>query len=153
MIKLSETEKKIANALIYAQISSDAGKDKYNLIGMSEDKTKAAMLLGYDGKTALIERALNLIRSKNTMFSYFLIYDKDQNGVPAYIVYFDFDVEEQHYQISFHIPRNEASEYIRALEGSGKPVEWDGKKGGSVIACRVLLEILRENEKMDAGIL
>lgn len=153
MIKLNETEKKIANAIVYAQISSDAGKERYDLEGMDAGKTMAAKILGYESKTALIERAINLIRSsKNTIFSYYLIYEKDQNGAPSYITYFEFDDEEDKnlvHQISFHIPRGEASEYIRSLEGSGRPTEWNGIKGGSVATCKLLLQILKENEEND----
>lgn len=149
MIKLNDAEKKIAEALIYAQIASDAGKGIYELEGPDEKKTKAAQLLDYDGKDAFIEIAINRIRSKNTMFDYFIIYERDQNGAPSYITYFAFTVDEMKYQISFHIPKDKASEYIKSLEGTGKPMEWNRVKNGSRTACKVLLDILRENEEND----
>lgn len=147
MLKLTDTEKQIANALIYAQISSDAGKERYDLEGMDANKTKAAKILGYDSKGPMIEKALNLIRRENTIFSYYVIYDKDQNGAMSYIVYFEFDDENgDRMQISFHIPKGEASEYIRSLEGTGRETEWNGVNGGSAATCEYLLTVLKENE-------
>lgn len=134
---MSNIDKKIAEAIVYAQIASDAGKGikilKTNKIG----KSQSTVDKGYNSKDGYIFSALNLIRNtKNCGYKYYVTAQPDQNGNPSFIIYFNFKVNGKREQVSFH---SFNKKLWKGLVGSGTVCHWQGGIGGSRKACKKLI--------------
>lgn len=93
-------EARIALCIIRAQKSSDAGKG-IDRISLSKKLSRPCMI-GYGFKEADIVEAIRLIRRNKTQFNYWAEFAPDQNGVNSIVVYFDFKIDDERYQVSFH---------------------------------------------------
>jgi len=95
--------KAIAKNIILAQIASDGGKDI-----RTESNLKLSNLYskkGYKAKDSRILKAIELINNnKNTGFYYHVKFDYYSRNLDSncYIVYFNYKINKQRQQISFH---------------------------------------------------
>ena len=134
---MSNIDKKIAEAIVYAQIASDAGKGKLILEGRNIFKYNYTVDKGYNAKDGYIFSALNLIRNtKNCSYKYYVTAQPDQNGNPSFIIYFNFKVNGKREQVSFH---SFNKKMWKELVGSGTICHWQGGIGGSRKACQKLI--------------
>lgn len=138
-MKLSETDKKIARLIIRAQDCSDAGK-------RISSGNREAEYLAYNGKSEQIILALkSIFGAKRTIFSAYSTKEPDQNGYPSILTYFEFNVDGEEYQISFHTPYREALQSgLTRFVGKGKETKWNGVYGGSRNARDKLFELIKE---------
>lgn len=134
---MSNIDKKIAEAIVYAQIASDAGKGIEILEGRNVFKYNSTVDKGYHSKDGYIFSALNLIRNtKNCSYKYYVTAQPDQHGNPSFIIYFNFKVNGKREQISFH---SFNKKLWKELVGSGTICHWQGGIGGSRKACQKLI--------------
>ena len=116
-------EREIARAIVSAQIASDAGKGIFDL-ALKNSRARSALHHAYGIKPDMIIRAIQLISSQSRgMFNFFVDYTLDQNGFPSVLVYFDFKIFGERYQVSFHTPEDLADDLI-PLAGKGRPTRW-----------------------------
>lgn len=132
-----DLDKRIARAIIAAQLCSDGGKRDRRLltkiIRFTADDIfwKTQWNKGYSRKTFWLNRAIQMIDcSKEQDYHYWVENNPDQNGYPSTIVYFDFKLDGRRHQVSFHTPANQV---IGVLERnkSGRKTRWDKQIGGS----------------------
>ena len=134
---MSNIDKKIAEAIVYAQIASDAGKGIEILEGRNVFKYNSTVDKGYHSKDGYIFSALNLIRNtKNCSYKYYVTAQPDQHGNPSFIIYFNFKVNGKREQVSFH---SFNKKLWKELVGSGTVCHWQGGIGGSRKACKKLI--------------
>lgn len=100
-------DKYIAKQIILAQIASDGGKERDDvLIRVSSllPIGKVYFKKAYDAKDHCIIKAIKAIqKNPNSGFRYHVKVDRTLwSGSHVFIVYFDFNINEEHYQISFH---------------------------------------------------
>lgn len=92
--------KKIAHAIVMAQVASDAGKGIHDLANLVS-RPEYAMAKGYGAKDAYIIEALELIaRNPKSGYHYYVVEDKEH--VAKFLVYFGFKVKGTKFQVSFH---------------------------------------------------
>ena len=141
-----DLDKRIARAIIAAQLCSDGGKRDRRLISKiirfsSDDYFwKTQWSKGYSRKTFWLNRAIQMIDcSKEQTYHYWVENNPDQNGYPSTIVYFDFKIDGRRHQVSFHTPANQV---IGELERnkSGRKTRWDKEIGGSREAAYLLFQ-------------
>ena len=93
----------VARYIIYAQISSDAGKNIYDLNDLLPDgKGYCLCKAKYDAKDWYIKDAVDTIcksKSHPTGFTFFVT---DGGKISPYLIYFSFKLHGKRYQISFH---------------------------------------------------
>ena len=94
---------------------------------------------GYNAKEEFILKSINLIRKNRSQFNYWVEAAADQNGYPSYISYFDFKINGKRYQVSFHTPKN-LGKKLEKYVSTGRKTRWDRNPGGSVMACKKLIE-------------
>ena len=94
---------------------------------------------GYDAKEEFILKSINLIRKNKSQFNYWVEAAADQNGYPSLISYFDFKLDGKRYQVSFHTPKNLGMK-LQKYVSTGRKTRWDRNPGGSVTACKKLIE-------------
>lgn len=130
---MTNKDKKIALAIIKAQIASDAGKGVYSLY-RAVDGNNTPCNKGYEMKEDLIEKAIRGIQtSQNSSFRYSCVWSGDY-----IITYFEYKNEEgRRKQISFHTPSREITRFLRSIANSRKTrkTAWDGNEGGSRDNC------------------
>lgn len=123
---------KIAKLVIEAQVASDNGK-----LIESELTASYSGVGGYDEKDKLIYAAVSRIASsrKNTGFSFYVEKGPDQNGHDSLIVYFEFKLNNEVMQISFHTFNWRLEKFAR----NSKHVKaWDHQLNGSRMAAIML---------------
>jgi len=136
---MKDINKTIAQAIVQAQIASDAGKGIYELSMKSHTK-RSAEHFKYGIKTLYILAAVKLIRCNKTNFNYYITsIEGDQNGYPSILVYFDFKVNGKRQQVSFHTPLNQVPEEMKQISPSGRKTRWL-KSVSSREACKLLIE-------------
>lgn len=134
---MSNLDKKIAEAIVYAQIASDAGKGIEILEGSNLRKYMSTLSKGYHAKDGYIFSAIKLIRNtKNCSYKYYVTAQPDQHGSPSFIIYFNFKVNGKREQVSFH---SFNKKMWKELVGSGTICHWQGGIGGSRKACQKLI--------------
>ena len=134
---MSNIDKKIAEAIVYAQIASDAGKGIEILEGSNLRKYMSTLSKGYHAKDGYIFSAIKLIRNtKNCSYKYYVTAQPDQHGNPSFIIYFNFKVNGKREQVSFH---SFNKKLWKGLVGSGTVCHWQGGIGGSRKACKKLI--------------
>ena len=133
---MSNINKSIAKCLIYAQIASDGGKRIFRLQTKDEDMSRHIYIVGYPTKDGYIKKAVDLIRSTKTNYHYWVEKAPDQNGNMSFIIYFDFKLDGERYQISFHSFNKSWESYL----SSGRKTRWDKRKGGSAYAAKMLID-------------
>ena len=96
---MEKKDKIIARNIILAQTASDGGKgieDIKNLFPVSN----IAYYKGYVAKDGYIKKAIQGIqKNKNSIFRFYV--KKDKN-ISNYIIYFNFKVDGERFQVSFH---------------------------------------------------
>lgn len=91
----------IAKEIVKAQIASDGGKGIKD-IADTIDIGGVYCKKGYDIKDVCIRKAIKMInRCKKSGFYYF-VQSCDDFTNPCYIVYFNFKIDGERYQVSFH---------------------------------------------------
>ena len=138
---MNNINKIIAIKLCQAQISSDAGKGLYRL-DLSENKNseRFAVYHGYAAKERYIEDALKLISKNKTDYNFWVEVGPDQNGYNSYVVYFEFKLGGERYQISFHNPIRMRNQCIKRFVNKGRKTRWNKSTGSSVMSCQRLIE-------------
>ena len=91
---------------------------------------------GISTKDGYIKKAVNLIRSTKTNYRYWVEKAPDQNGNMSFIIYFDFKLDGERYQISFHSFNKSWESYL----SSGRKTRWDKRIGGSAYAAKMLID-------------
>ena len=132
----------IAIKLCQAQIASDAGKEIQRL-NLSENKNseRFASYQGYNVKTRYIVDALNLIAKNKTQYNFWVDVGPDQNGYDSIIVYFEFKLGGERYQISFHNPIKMRNQTIKNFVNKGRKTRWNrARTGNSMMSCQKLIE-------------
>lgn len=129
---------KTIQLIIDAQRASDGGK------GIRALPENWATVAGYTAKPILIRKALEIIDSHPRMgINYYVIEEGDQNGYPSILVYFEFKIDGERHQVSFHNPANpETFSELGKWVGKGRPTRWNKLVGGSRQACFEVLEYL-----------
>lgn len=96
---------------------------------------------GYEGKDKAIVAAIKIINSHKYMgVNYFIKLDSNSD---AAIVYFNFKIDSERYQVSFHT----FSKKLKKLAGKGSPCRWE-KKMSSRETCQLLLKLCGEESKI-----
>lgn len=119
----------VARHIILAQIASDGGKridDLWEAVRGYMPGARKAMFCGYDDKDRRIIKALDLISAAHgrSGFSYYIT--KDPGLYRMTLVYFNFKVHGQRYQISFHTYLD-LSKYTRSGKNASHKTKWDEK--------------------------
>ncbi|MCQ2088490.1 MAG: hypothetical protein MJZ37_10590 [Bacilli bacterium] len=128
----------IARALIRALKASDEAKT-FNKLSQKSDKN-------YNKKSIAIKKAIEKIsENKNSIFRY-SIYSSPQCG-GSFIIYFEFDIDDEKYQISFHSPYvamniEEYQFFNRLVKRRNYHTKWNGLYGGSREAANILKEVI-----------
>lgn len=105
---MNSRNKRIALDIIKAQVASDGGKfwktpDDSDPVIWRVFVT--SFKRGYDAKDQYIKSAISkIIAYRNSGFKYNVRRTLDQNGYPSYIIYFNFELNGERKQISFHSP-------------------------------------------------
>lgn len=136
---MSNLERKIAEAIVYAQIASDAGKGIITLKTNNVKKYNSTIEKDYNVKDGYIFSAINLIRNtKNCSYKYYITAQPDQHGNPSFLIYFNFKVNGKREQVSFH---SFNKKLWKGLIGSGTVCHWQGGVKGSREGCKKLIEL------------
>ena len=130
----------IAKAIIEAQASSDSGKGFMPKYTNNRHLMRGPTNRGYKTKVTFILRAISMIASNKSNFSFYVVDAPDQHGHPSIITYFEFQWNGTQNQISFHTPRSEAAPLMRYLY-RGRRTTWNMIPCGSHKACQLLAEI------------
>ena len=128
---MNSRDKRIALDIIKAQVASDGGKR----IGTPYDEESMWRTFygvyydGYSVKDHYIEGAIRKIQSyKNSSFKFNVRRAMDQNGYPSYIVYFNYKLDGERKQISFHSPSRNCSVYEKYCSRCrNNMITWDHK--------------------------
>ena len=112
MQTLSVYDKSIANHIIQAQISSDGGKRKKTFLTNKVKKGNLYKNKGYNVKDSQIIKSIhNILKSKNSIFRFYV--KKDTKKITnSCIVYFNFQLDGENYQVSFHSFSNKMLKYV-----------------------------------------
>ena len=128
---MNARDKKIATDIIRAQVASDGGKFIVcPALDTMWGKFYKVFRQGYDAKDHNIEGAIRKIQSyKNSSFKFNVRRTPDQNGYPSYIIYFNYKLNGERRQISFHSPANRGwSTYEKYCSKAGSNmIHWDHK--------------------------
>lgn len=100
-------DKYIAKQIVLAQVASDGGKGQDDVLSRISSFLPIGEIYckkGYDAKDGCIIKAIKAIqRNPQSGFKYHVKVDRTlYNGVHVFIVYFNFKMEGESYQISFH---------------------------------------------------
>lgn len=114
--------RQVATNVYKAQVASDYAKRIYEI--HYDEKIDAT----YHGKDVYIIRAIEtIIHKKNTGFSFYVTIDdvmSADRGCIHYIVYFNFSIGGEKYQVSFHSLNAELGKYLKK-DGTIHAVAWD----------------------------
>jgi len=127
---MNSRDKKIAIDIIRAQVASDGGK---HIGSLHEDSMWRAFYGvyqdGYSVKDKNIEGAIRKILTyKNSSFKFNVRRSIDQNGYSAYIIYFNYKLNGERRQISFHSPfRNDSIYEKYCSRCRDNMITWDHK--------------------------
>jgi hypothetical protein len=135
-MKKTSTNLAIAKAIIAAQTASDAGKGICEIDGRCARHGRHDK---YGCKPAYIVKAIETIRTSSSDFRYYVAETGDQNGYPSIIAYFEFKLDNERYQVSFHTPANRAG-VLEKYANTGRKTRWDRIFGGSRRACLKLMD-------------
>jgi hypothetical protein len=135
-MKKTSTNMAIAKYIVAAQAASDAGKGIKEIDGRCARHSKHDK---YACKPAYIVKAIDLICTSKSDFRYYVAETDDQNGYPSIIVYFEFKIDGERYQVSFHTPSRRAG-VLTKYSNTGRKTRWDKKYGGSRTSCLKLME-------------
>lgn len=141
LIDLTKADQMIARAIIAAQVASDRGK---HITSELNDLTfvRSSRRMGYDVKVDLIYKALSMItNTRRSMFNYYCVKEPDQNGCDSVLVYFDFKMDGERHQVSFHNPYNQAKKLYKFI-GTGRRTRWNKSLSGSRMACVLLSKVI-----------
>ena len=128
----------IAQAICQAQVASDAGKGYYD-IKLRNGAARPGQHFKYRDKERAILKALDLItKTKNSNFKFWVEEAPDQNGYDSILVYFEW--KGHGLQVSFHNPKNRASQTLLDYVGKGTPILWDRRRYGSQRTCLSLIK-------------
>lgn len=138
---MSNFDRKIAEAIVYAQMASDAGKHKYDLHTEKGNKARHTKYAGYSFKDGYIFSAIQMINgTKNCGFRYYITAQPDQNGYNSFVIYFTFKVDGKRKQVSFH---SFNKKLWKDKVGDGMITHWDRQIGGSVKSCQSLINFYK----------
>ena len=135
-MKKTSTNLAIAKFIIAAQAASDAGKDIREIDGRC---ARHARHDKYACKPGYIVKAIEIIRNSNSDFRYYVEEKGDQNNYPSVVAYFEFKLDDERHQVSFHTPANRAG-VLKKYSNTGRKTRWDGDCGGSRKSCLRLKE-------------
>lgn len=142
-----DLDKRIARAIIAAQLCSDGGKRDRRLLTkiirftVDDNFWKEQWVKGYPRKTFWIDRAIQMIDcSKEQTYHYWVEDSPDQNGYNSVIVYFDFKIDGRRHQVSFHTPENKITGVLKDKNKSGRKTRWDKQIGSSRQAAYLLFQ-------------
>lgn len=130
-------DKAIAEAIIMAQVASDAGKgiDDLALKLIDNARNRNAQRHGYNVKDLYILKALSHVNAaKNSDVRYFVTRDEHIN---SYLVYFDIRLNGRRMQVSFHSFNRKLKAYL----GSKEPSHWDHKSSRN--SCLYMAEYFK----------
>lgn len=121
------TTKKMFEAIVLAQVASDAGKGIDDLAAILKQtaRVRQAREKGYHVKDVYILDVLMNIRPCDDIH-YFVTRDEKIN---SYLVYFDIRLSDGRYQVSFHCFNDKLKKFLSKRESS----HWDKKS--SRFAC------------------
>lgn len=139
--KMSGKDRKIAKAIILAQIASDGGKGNPSLRHLFKEGW-VVNNAGYSLKDAYILNAIyGINKSRNSMFRYYVA-KGDIGG--SCIAYFNFLVKGEKMQISFHTFSKEIAKWVSKKSNPHYSTGWNGILGGSQDACLYLRELVSQ---------
>jgi hypothetical protein len=134
----------IARAIVFAQICSDAGKNKH-IVFLDDESDMLFHEKGYRKKGYWILRAINMIDAIPPCGVRYYI-EKVHRGMA--IVYFLVKLDNKWRQISFHCPSSTWSERenleIFRRCGKGSRIFWDHKIGGSIKTALAIEQYLND---------
>lgn len=132
---MDRIDKIIAKYIILAQTCSDGGRGISTLKNLFPT-SRLAYYKGYDAKDIYIKKAIQMIqKSKNSIFRFYV---KEDGIIANYIVYFNFKLDGERFQVSFHSFKD-WSKYER----KDYQTHWD-KKDSRVSCLRLYKEITKE---------
>ncbi len=122
-MKKTSKNKRISYFILAAQAASNGGKRK----GFTSFNKRFinAYKGGYKKKDSCILQAINGIINSNSDFRFFVKKTKDRNGKNSYLVYFNFKLDNERKQISFHCFNNELEKFV--TRNSQIKTKWDKK--------------------------
>ena len=139
--KMSSKDRKIAKAIILAQIASDGGKGNPSLRHLFKEGW-VVNNAGYSLKDAYILKAIyGINKSRNSMFRYYVA-KGDIGG--SWLVYFNFLVKGEKMQVSFHAFSKEIARWVSKKSNPHYSTGWDGILGGSQNSCLYLRELMKD---------
>lgn len=112
----------IAKLIIDAQVASDGGKYIYSSLTENNKNGKTIYHNGYSQKDHCIQKAISEIQ-KSHGTSGFKYYISSSNDETAGIIYFEFKLFGDKYQISFHTFNKDLIEKY----GNNKKTHWNKK--------------------------
>jgi hypothetical protein len=127
-------DKKVAQLIVKAQMCSDSGKGIDNNFYHPGWK-KRANKFGYDHKRKLIIMAMDRIAQLHGTSGFHFYIGSDKELYDCTVVYFNFKIYDERFQISFHVPEGIPSRYMKT--NSKHYTKWDHKS--SVRACYELM--------------
>lgn len=140
-MSLTKIDKKIAEAIILAQVASDGGKNIPDIKNIL-DNSASVWKKGYLEKDKYILKAINLIdMSRNSRFRYYV---KEGDIPHSALVYFNYKNAQgkRELQISFHTFSKKIKKWISKRENPVYVTTWD--EGSSRLNCMKLKEIMLE---------
>lgn len=109
----------IAEAILNAQIASDAGKSRHHFRHVP---TKA-VAERYEAKDEYVRKAIRLIVTGRHSHFRFAVQD---GGSTPYLVYFEVEINGERCQVSFHSFDRSLEPYLRSRKkGRGRVAVWD----------------------------
>lgn len=96
---MNEIDKIISKYVVLAQTASDGGKGIKTLNNLFPT-SRLVNYKGYDIKDVYIKKAINMIqKSKDSIFRFYV---KEDWKIANYIIYFNFKLDGERFQVSFH---------------------------------------------------
>ena len=129
-------EKRIARAIVYAQMASDSGKNINRLYTKNIQMDDETKWKGYKAKDGFIKEAITLCMKTKTNFRFHVAEGPDQNGNPSFIIYFTIKINGKREQISFH----SFNKKLWKLTPKGEKTHWNRKPNGSFEGCKALIK-------------
>lgn len=114
-------DRRIAEAIVLAQVASDGGKLIDDIYTISK-RSRKTWLSGYDSKDAEIMRAIKMILSSKESSFRFYVHEEDPHHMV--IVYFDWRKNGIKKQISFHSFNHDFAKFSKKAKYATR---WDEK--------------------------
>lgn len=132
-------DKEIALLLCRAQNASDGGKylhhaDRRSLAGKD-------FCNGYAVKDDFIFKAVSLIASKRSSFSYYIEYSGEDWCAAPILIYFNFKIDGERFQVSFHSRDWSLWENAPGFREVSHRVRWEPKRTSYQTCLRLIKEL------------